>query len=32
MFGADYNAFPDNYSALYYPPSPKNATHGPPQQ
>ena len=32
IFGADYNAFPDNYSASYYPPSPKNLTHGPAQQ
>lgn len=29
IFGADYNAFPDNYTAAYYPESPKNVTHGP---
>ena len=32
IFGADYNAFPDNYSAPYYPESPKNVTHGPVQK
>lgn len=32
IFGADYNAFPDNYSAAYYPESPKNVSYGPVQK
>ena len=32
LFGADYNAFPDEALAQYYPESPKAKQHGTPQR
>ena len=32
LLTADYNAFPDNETAAYYPDSPKAASHGPVQK
>lgn len=32
LFGADYNAFPDNETAPYFPDSPRLKSHGPVQK